>query len=111
MSDPTTPEQRPPLPDPNGGCVCTWHTQDAGAGYSEVIPEYEPACPEHSTHLYDPRAGMWINDPRGALDRVRELADELEASPKVGATGEEQWELDTRRVVGRELRDALDGEQ
>lgn len=46
-----------------------------------------------------------------ALDRVRELADELEASPKVGATGEEQWELDTRRVVGRELRDALDGEQ
>ncbi|WP_016695010.1 hypothetical protein [Rhodococcus rhodochrous] len=66
MSDPTTPEQRLPLPDPNGGCVCTWHTQDAGCGYTEVIPEYEPACPEHSTHLYDPRTGMWIDDPRQA---------------------------------------------
>ncbi|WP_432679368.1 hypothetical protein ACRAJ3_11500 [Rhodococcus pyridinivorans] len=76
MSDPTTPEQRPPLPDPNGGCACTWHTQDAGCGYTEVIPEYEPACPEHSHHLYDPRAGMWIDDPRGALDRVRELSEE-----------------------------------
>lgn len=75
MSDPTTPERPATLPDPNGGCVCTWHEQSADCGYSELVYEYEPACPEHSTHLYDPRAGMWIDDPRRALDRVRDLLD------------------------------------
>jgi hypothetical protein len=24
------------------------------------VPEYEPACPEHSEHVYDPIQGMWI---------------------------------------------------
>ncbi|RDI32427.1 hypothetical protein DEU38_103160 [Rhodococcus sp. AG1013] len=51
------------LPDPNGGCVCTAHTQDAGGGYTEHLLEYEPACPEHSQHLYDPRLGEWIHRP------------------------------------------------
>ncbi|NKT91772.1 hypothetical protein GS854_01645 [Rhodococcus hoagii] len=51
------------LPDPKGGCVCTGHTQDAGGGYTEHLLEYEPACPEHSQHLYDPRIGEWIHRP------------------------------------------------
>lgn len=44
-----------------------------------------------------------------ALDRVGELATDLENSPQVGYDSSEQWELDTRRVVARELRAALDG--
>ncbi|KHJ74667.1 hypothetical protein [Rhodococcus sp. Chr-9] len=43
------------------------------------------------------------------LDRVEELATDLENSPQVGYDSSEQWELDTRRVVARELRAALDG--
>lgn len=57
------------LADPQGGCACTPHWQDAGAGYTEFVPEYEPDCPVHSYHLYDPRNGEWIIDPRGAADR------------------------------------------
>jgi hypothetical protein len=48
------------LPDPMGGCVCTPHDQDAGGGYVEHLLEYDPACPEHSEHLYDPRTGVWV---------------------------------------------------
>lgn len=49
------------LPVPSDGCVCGWHTQDAGGGYSETVPEYEPACPVHSEHVWDPRQGMWVS--------------------------------------------------
>lgn len=55
--------ERPSLPDPAGGCVCTWHSEDRGAGYSETVLEYDPACPEHSVHVYDPRSGMWVDRP------------------------------------------------
>lgn len=48
------------LPDPNGGCVCSFYSEDRGGGYSELVQEYEPACPVHSDHLYDPRTGVWI---------------------------------------------------
>lgn len=54
----------PYLPDPKAGCTCTWHSEDRSGGHFETVPEYDPACPEHSTHLYDPRQGMWIEDPR-----------------------------------------------
>lgn len=47
------------LPDPEGGCCCTWHAQDAGGGHTEYLMEYEPACPEHSEHVYNPRTGIW----------------------------------------------------
>lgn len=47
------------LPDPKGGCCCTWHSQDAGGGHTECLMEYEPACPEHSEHVYNPRTGIW----------------------------------------------------
>lgn len=48
------------FPDPKDGCACTPHWQDAGGGYTEFVPEYEPACPEHSYHLYDPRTDEWV---------------------------------------------------
>lgn len=51
------------LPDPTAGCCCTWHNQDAGGGYTETVVEYDPACPEHSVHLYDPRSGTWVLQP------------------------------------------------
>jgi hypothetical protein len=44
-------------------CTCTPAPQDAGGGYTEYLTEYEPTCPEHSTHLYDPRTGNWILRP------------------------------------------------
>jgi hypothetical protein len=51
------------LPDPAGGCSCDDASQDAGGGYIEHLLEYDPACPVHSTHLYDPRIGEWILRP------------------------------------------------
>lgn len=56
------------LPDPKGGCCCTWHSQDAGGGYTEYLMEYEPACPEHSTHVYNPRTGVWEHAERGETE-------------------------------------------
>ncbi|KTS90696.1 hypothetical protein NS183_07915 [Microbacterium testaceum] len=57
------------LADPKGGCSCEPFDQDAGGGYVERLAEYEPDCPEHSHHLYDPREGAWIIDPRGKVER------------------------------------------
>lgn len=48
------------LPTDLTKCVCHPHTQDAGAGFTEYLLEYEPACPLHSKHVYDPRQGMWV---------------------------------------------------
>lgn len=47
-----------PLPTPADGCQCTGHSQDYG-GYVEFLTEYEPSCPEHSEHVWNPRTGMW----------------------------------------------------
>jgi hypothetical protein len=52
------------LPRPEDGCACIPHEQSVDPGYVEYIWEYDPACPEHSEHLYDPRSGVWIfRDP------------------------------------------------
>ena len=59
------------LPDPNGGCACTPHSQDAGGGYVEHLLEYEPACPIHSVHLYDPESGEWVLRERYTRDAQR----------------------------------------
>lgn len=47
------------LPDPEGPCTCIPHWQDAGGGHTEFLLEYEPACPLHSHHVYNPRTGVW----------------------------------------------------
>lgn len=60
------------LPDPKGGCACTMHAQNAGGCYTEYVLEYEPACPEHSHHVYDPRVGAWID--RRPFDRAEASA-------------------------------------
>ena len=33
-------------------CICTWYTQDAGGGYSELIQEVEPLCYEHGGGVF-----------------------------------------------------------
>ena len=48
------------LPLPVDGCACTPHEQSAGGVYTEYLLEYEPACPEHSEHLWDPTQGAWV---------------------------------------------------
>lgn len=40
-----------------GVCLCHYHATPLGQP-DEV--EYEPTCPVHSEHLFDPRKGMWI---------------------------------------------------
>lgn len=50
------------LPKVEDGCACHYHPGPV-LGMPDDI-EYEPACPEHSEHLYDPRSGSWIfRDP------------------------------------------------
>lgn len=56
---------RPTLPDPKGGCTCwlppeEWDTSYYGIAEPGSQMEYDPACPEHSDHLYDPRSGEWV---------------------------------------------------
>lgn len=46
------------LPGPGDGCVCTGHSHDYG-GYVEYLMEYDPSCPEHSVHVWNPRTGAW----------------------------------------------------
>lgn len=63
------------LPDPTAGCCCTHHPTPLGCP-PEV--EYEPACPEHSVHVYNPRTGVWdLADtvtPASGMDRDDPLA-------------------------------------
>lgn len=51
------------LPDPHGGCACVWHppSNDPAEPHISFPPEleYEPACPVHSHHVYNPRTGVW----------------------------------------------------
>jgi len=56
---PLMPPLPPPLPKPGDGCQCTPIWQDAGGGHTELLAEYEPSCPEHSEHVWDPRTGRW----------------------------------------------------
>ena len=75
----------PPLP--GDGCSCTPHEQSAGGVYTEYLLEYEPACPEHSEHLWDPTQGAWVlRSERDAAVALREAADDVYAS-----SGEGQW--------------------
>lgn len=66
-------------------CQCEPYTEDRGGGYIEYMLDYNPGCPVHSRHVYDPHSGEWIfaNDP----DAARAL-HELEAlcDTPVGAT-------------------------
>lgn len=99
------------LPDPTGGCVCTPHWQDAGGGHTEFVPEYEPACPEHSEHLYNPRTGIWEiartvdvvfdGPPAPQSGRFIEVENEARASVRVGEwidRGDGYWALRMRAV-------------
>lgn len=47
------------LPDPEGGCACDGHEEVHGPGHVEYLLEFNPACPEHSDMIYDPKAGVW----------------------------------------------------
>lgn len=68
------------LPRVKDGCACIYHLAPGPALPAEV--EYEPACPEHSEHLYDPRSGSWIfRDPakNAAWEAERDEAERDEA--------------------------------
>lgn len=51
-------ERVPVGPAEGDGCSCTGHRRDYG-GYVEYLMEYEPSCPEHSEHVWNPRTGIW----------------------------------------------------
>jgi hypothetical protein len=48
-------------------CACSQESEDHGGGMIEYYLAYNPACPKHSYHLWDPSQGMWIIRP-GAQD-------------------------------------------
>lgn len=80
--------QRPSLPDPKGGCACRGYSEDHGAGYVEQMVEYEPACPEHSEHVYNPRTGVWdLSDPSRVQPSREELARAIDPSAWVSEFG------------------------
>lgn len=41
-------------------CLCEPYDNYAGGPYVESMLEYNPECPVHSHHLYDPRQGIWV---------------------------------------------------
>lgn len=58
------------IPHPDSGeCLCTAHEQDAGGGHREQLLEYDPACPQHSEHVYNPRKGEW-ESPRAFASKI-----------------------------------------
>lgn len=82
------------LPRPEDGCVCSWESEDRGGGYSELVAEYEPACPVHSEHLWDPRQGMWIDRAQhdaevraAALTEAASLRHGTDLTPTVMSLG------------------------
>lgn len=80
--------QRPSLPDPKGGCACRAYSEDHGAGYVELIVEYDPACPEHSEHVYNPRTGIWEQlEPQRVQPIREELARAIDPSAWVSEFG------------------------
>ena len=59
-------------------CVCGWHNEErGGGGYVEVMQEYSPACPQHSEHLYDPKAQAWVLRSDTAVEERLEAVDAL----------------------------------
>ena len=95
------------IPDPNGGCSCTWHSQDAGGGHTEHLLEYDPACPEHSKHVYNPRTGIWELAAREPSDAQVEVAWRtwLGLKPDEAAMG--NWIHEARLNARRALRAAF----
>lgn len=68
---------------PTDGCSCTGYTEDRGGGYSEYMLEYDPACPEHSEHVWNPRKQMWTHATEPApttLPSVEAVAQALAAT-------------------------------
>jgi hypothetical protein len=78
-------DERLVLPDPKGGCACTPFSQSAGGVYVEHLAEYEPACPEHSEHVYNPRTGVW--------DLAAPVPSPLVEGEEAGLTEAEKSEL------------------
>lgn len=73
----------PALPDPHGGCICPWYPPSRDPAEPHISfpaeQEYEPACPVHSHHVYNPRTGAWDlvdNGAEDALAKVRVLLDD-----------------------------------
>lgn len=42
-------------------CRCTPYFQDAGGGYTEYVPEWEPSCPEHGEIDEILAAGQYVD--------------------------------------------------
>ena len=40
-------------------CTCDWTSEDRGGGYFELVADYDPACPQHSVHVWNPRTQVW----------------------------------------------------
>lgn len=77
---------------PTSGCSCTWHSEDRGGGYFETVVEYEPACPEHSEHVWNPRTQMWElreGQPTTKADLMAALIRGFEAGYDIGAQTDE----------------------
>lgn len=71
------------LPTDLTKCICPWDSEDRGGGHSEIVAEYEPACPVHSEHVYDPRQGMWVERAARTLPKRSEVLDILYPDGKV----------------------------
>ena len=91
------------LPTVDGGCCCTPFSQSAGGVYTEYLAEYDPACPEHSEHVYNPRSGVWEHAPS---TEAKINAEVLREAAIMGAVqfakdhhGESAW------ILGRALID------
>ena len=56
--------------------------------YTEYLLEYEPACPEHSEHLWDPTQGAWVlRSERDAAVAAKALREAAEAIADTDGTG------------------------
>lgn len=78
---PAQPQPSPYPPPGAGPCTCDWTSEDRGGGYFELVADYDPACPQHSVHVWSPRTQMWERTAQPTAqpsveDVARALADE-----------------------------------
>lgn len=64
-------------------CTCPWTVEDFGGGVTATVPEYEPSCPVHSMHLFDPRTGAWVLRAAPAVVVTAEQVKRVAADPRI----------------------------
>lgn len=81
-------------PQEPSGCICTWHSEDRGGGYSELVIEPEPDCAEHGDGI---AAAVQVDEAK----LIDAIAEELNTDDWIA----EEWSNGKLNATARRLVD------